>query len=186
MNAALYLLAALGILGAFDTLYYHEWRARLPALGKSASAELQLHAWRDFVYAALFCTLPWLACRGGCTIALAALLLIEVVLTLWDFVVEDWIRKPLGGVYPGERIMHAIMGIVYGAMLAFLLRTIATWWKQATALEFSPAPCPEILRWALTVMGIGVLLSGVRDLYASMGLPGGAWPWKPDREASSQ
>ncbi|HLW76427.1 MAG TPA: hypothetical protein VKS01_05565 [Bryobacteraceae bacterium] len=186
MEMALYLLATLGILGAFDTLYYHEWRARLPALGKSASAELQLHAWRDFVYAALFCTLPWFVWRGAYAIALAALLLIEVVLTLWDFVVEDWIRKPLGGVYPGERIMHAIMGIVYGAMLTFLLHTVATWWKQPTDLEFSPAPCPEILRWALTVMGIGVSLSGVRDLYASMGLPGGAWPWKPDREASSR
>ena len=186
MTPALYLLFALGILGAWDTLYYHEWRAHLPALGKSASAELQLHAWRDFVYAALFCALPWLACRGGYAVSLAALLLIEVVLTLWDFVVEDWIRKPLGGVYPGERIMHAIMGIVYGAMLAFLLRTIATSWKKPTALEFSPTPCPETLRWALTVMGIGVLLSGVRDLYASMGLPGGAWPWRPDREASSQ
>jgi hypothetical protein len=56
MTTALYLLAALGVLGAFDTLYYHEWRARLPALGKSAGDELRLHAWRDFVYAALFCS----------------------------------------------------------------------------------------------------------------------------------
>lgn len=186
MSAALCLLASLGLLGAFDTLYYHEWRAKLPALGKSASAELQLHAWRDFVYAALFCTLPRLAWRGGYAIALAALLFIEVVLTLWDFVVEDWIRKPLGGVYPGERVMHAIMGIVYGAMLTFLLHTIATWWRQPTALEFSPAPSPEVLRWSITAMGVGVLLSGVRDLYASRGLPGSARPWKPNREPSSQ
>src|SRR5271163_4225848 len=41
MTPALYLLFTLGILGACDTLYYHEWRAHLPALGKSASAELQ-------------------------------------------------------------------------------------------------------------------------------------------------
>jgi hypothetical protein len=58
MKSALYQLAALGILGAFDALYCHEWRARLPALGKSAGAELRLHAWRDFVYFALFCSLP--------------------------------------------------------------------------------------------------------------------------------
>ena len=51
-------------------------------------------------------------------VLLVALLFAEVVLTLWDFVVEDWIRKPLGGVYAGERVMHGIMGIVYGAMLA--------------------------------------------------------------------
>lgn len=31
MIGALWLLAILGITGAFDTLYYHEWRAQLPA-----------------------------------------------------------------------------------------------------------------------------------------------------------
>jgi len=125
MTPALCLLAVLGLLGAFDTLYYHEWRARLPALGKSAGAELKLHAWRDFVYAALFCTLPWIAWQGRFALVLAGLLLAEIFLTLWDFVVEDWIRKPIGGVYAGERVMHAVMGIVYGAMLTFLLRTLA-------------------------------------------------------------
>jgi hypothetical protein len=65
MRLVLYLLAALAFLGAFDTLYYHEWRARLPVLGRSARSELQLHALRDFVYAILFFTLPWLAWRGG-------------------------------------------------------------------------------------------------------------------------
>jgi hypothetical protein len=47
--------------------------------------------------------------------ALAALLLAEIAITLRDFVVEDTVRRPLGGVYPGERVMHAVMGIVYGA-----------------------------------------------------------------------
>jgi len=35
MSIALWLLAALGVIGAFDTIYYHEWRARLPAQGSS-------------------------------------------------------------------------------------------------------------------------------------------------------
>src|SRR5438067_622274 len=118
MKLALYLLAVLAFLGAFDTLYYHEWRARLPALGPRARSELQLHALRDFVYAVLFAGLPWVAWEGWYLVLLVALLLAEVVLTLWDFVVEDWIRKPLGGVYAGERVMHGIMGIVYEAMLA--------------------------------------------------------------------
>jgi hypothetical protein len=45
---ALWLLALQGALGAFDTLYYHEWRARLPAGGDSTRDELRLHAARDF------------------------------------------------------------------------------------------------------------------------------------------
>jgi len=35
MAVVLWLLALQGVIGAFDTAYYHEWRARLPGLGAS-------------------------------------------------------------------------------------------------------------------------------------------------------
>jgi hypothetical protein len=177
MKVALYLMAALALLGAFDTLYYHEWRARLPALGPKARSELQLHAFRDFVYAILFAGLPWLAWHGKYALLLAALLVVEIALTLWDFVVEDWIRRPLGGLYAGERVMHGIMGIVYGGMLAYIVPTLWNWWAQPTALVIRPAPVDAALRWFLIAMAIGVLLSGVRDLLAAGGLRGSEWPW---------
>jgi len=177
MTTALRLLAVLAFLGAFDTIYYHEWRARLPVLGRAAHSELQLHALRDFVYAILFATLPWIAWQGRYALALLALLIIEIILTLWDFVVEDWVRKPLGGVYPGERVMHGIMGIVYGAALAFLVPTMRSWWREDTALAMSSSGS-LLLRWVLTAMAAGVLLSGIRDLCSSYGIPGSAWPWK--------
>src|SRR5262245_2923507 len=121
MNVALWLLAALGAIGAFDTVYYHEWRARLPAQGPSAAPELRLHAARDFFYAILFGTLPWLGWHGRWVLVLAAVMVIEILLTLWDFVVEIAVRKPLGDVYAGERVTHAFMGILYGAMVALLV-----------------------------------------------------------------
>jgi hypothetical protein len=37
----------------------------------------------------------------------------------------------------------------------------------------------SLLDWALLVMAQGVFLSGARDLYAALGLPGGGWPWPP-------
>ncbi|HEX9668341.1 MAG TPA: hypothetical protein VGC93_02545, partial [Thermoanaerobaculia bacterium] len=61
MKTALWMLALQGVIGAFDTVYYHEWRARLPARGREMAAELRLHAARDVFYAVLFGTLPWLA-----------------------------------------------------------------------------------------------------------------------------
>jgi hypothetical protein len=176
MITALCLLAVQGVIGAFDTLYYHEWRARLPARGPQAAPELCLHALRDFLYAVIFGTLPWLAWHGLWVAALAAVLAAEVVLTLTDFVVEIRVRKPLGDVYAGERITHAVMGIIYGAMVANLLPVLAEWWSQPTGLVPAPA-VPEALRWSLSVMAAGVLLSGLRDLYAALGLPHGAWPW---------
>src|SRR5262245_49125451 len=64
MTIALWLLAIQGGIGAFDTLYYHEWKARLPARGRKAASELKLHAARDLFYGVLFGTLPWLAWQG--------------------------------------------------------------------------------------------------------------------------
>ena len=173
---AFWLLALQGLIGAFDTIYYHEWKAKLPALGKGAAKELRLHAVRDVLYAILFIGLALFEWRGAYTFLLFCVLAAEIVFTLWDFIVEAVVRKPLGDVYPGERVTHAIMGILYGAMLVLLLSTLQEWKLQTTALV--SADVPDFLKWSLVIMGVGVFLSGVRDILASMELPGAGWPWK--------
>lgn len=182
---ALWLLAVQGVIGAFDTVYYHEWRARLPARGLQASSELKLHAWRDFLYAIIFGGLPWLAWQGLWVVALIGVLVAEIVLTLADFVVEIAVRKPLGDVYAGERVTHAVMGIVYGAMLVSLVPVLWNWWLLPTALVTEPAAVPAALRWGVSVMAVGVFASGVRDLYAAFGLPHGGWPWRVTQSSQS-
>jgi hypothetical protein len=177
MTVALWLLAVQGILGAFDTLYYHEWKARLPARAPATNPELKLHAARDFIYAILFCSLPWMAFRGLWAVVISALLLAEIAITLTDFVVEDRVRAPLGGVYAGERVTHAVMGIIYGAMLAYLLSGLWSWWLAATSIDAAPEASAG-LRWVLSMMGVGVLLSGLRDMCGVLGLPHSAWPWR--------
>ncbi len=178
MPEALWLLAVLGLLGAFDTLYFHEYKGMLPARMPAMRPELKLHAIRDGVYVVIFGTLPWVAWRGWWTAVLAALLVAEVVVTLTDFVTEDRVRKPLGGLYAGERITHALMGIVYGGMLAFLVPVLLRWWAGPTGLALSPAPVPAALRWGLTAAAVGILVSGVRDACAVLDLPPGGWPWQ--------
>lgn len=178
MSTALWLLAAQGVIGAFDTLYYHEWRARLPAHGQAAAKELKLHAARDFLYAVLFGTLPFFAWQGLWLLVLVGVIVAEIVLTLTDFVVEIAVRKPMGDVYAGERITHAIMGILYGAMVANLIPELIAWWQLPTGIVAARPEIPEVLRWSLLVMAVGVFVSGLRDLYAALGLPNGSWPWK--------
>lgn len=183
MIVALWMLAAQGVIGAFDTLYYHEWRARLPAQGRQAASELKLHTARDLFYCLLFGSLPWIAWQGAWVLLLVAVIVAEIILTLADFVVEIAVRKPLGDVYAGERVTHAIMGILYGAMIANLIPALVHWWSLPTALVADPAPVPALLRWALTAMAAGVLASGARDLYAALEMPHCSWPW-PDRRAT--
>lgn len=98
-------------------------------------------------------------------------------MTLADFLVERRVWKPLGDVYGGERVTHAVMGIIYGAMLANLLPVLWRWRQLPTALAAAAIATPEPLRWSLTVMAVGVFLSDLRDLYAALGLPYGGWPW---------
>lgn len=179
MRTALWLLALQGAMGAFDTVYYHEWRARLPALA-GARAELRLHAFRALVYAALFALLPRVEWRGAWAYVLASLLAAEIFITLRDFVVEDRVRAPLGGVFAGERTTHALMAIIYGAMLANLMPELLAWRHGETALVPHTRAVPVGLVWTLTLMSAGVALSGLRDAYAALGLPGGAWPWRAE------
>ncbi len=69
-------------------------------------------------------------------------------------------------------------------MLANLAPTLLDWWRHPTALAAQTGDVPQALLWALALMAIGVTLSGARDLYAALALPGCAWPWATDAETA--
>jgi hypothetical protein len=171
MKLVLWLLVAQGLLGAFDTLFYHEWRAHLPSHSSAAAPELKLHALRDFIYSIIFGTLPFYEWHGIWSLVLATLLLAEIVITLADFMIEDRVRKDLGGVYPGERATHAIMGIVYGAFLATLCPILVNWWNEPSTIMLSQVEVPSVVRYVLVLMAVGVFLSGLRDMLSAVGIP---------------
>lgn len=160
MDIAIWLLLVQASLGAFDTLYYHEYKLRLPH-GDHTQTELRLHAARDFAYAVIISTLGFVTWHGVWTWVLAALLLAEIVITLWDFIEEDKVRK----LPPGERAMHAVMGIVYGAFLAYLVPEMIGWSSHDTGFGAKYHGFPA---WMLSVIAAGVFVSGVRDLLASL------------------
>lgn len=160
MKVAIWLLLVQASLGAFDTLYYHEYKLKL-AHGDHTGIELRLHAARDFAYAVIIGTLGWMAWHGLLAWVLAALLVAEIVITLWDFIEEDKIRT----LPPGERAMHAIMGIVYGAFLAYLVPDLLAWSREPTGIGAAYHGIPA---WILSLIAAGVFASGVRDLIASL------------------
>ena len=159
MTIAIWLLVVQATLGAFDTLYYHEYRLRLPH-GHGTTTELRLHAARDFAYAIIIGSLGFLTWNGALAWVLLALLAAEIAITLWDFIEEDRIRK----LPAGERAMHGVMGIVYGAFLAYLVPEMLRWQMAPTGFGQSYHGFPA---WLLAVLAAGVFVSGVRDLHAS-------------------
>ena len=159
MTVALDVLLLLGVMGAFDTLVFHEWIGRLPT-DPRAVAELRLHATRDAVYAVLFASLAWLEPHGALVIGYALLFAVEIAITLSDFLVEDRTRRLPGG----ERVAHALMGIVYGTLLALLAPFAVSWLHEPTAFVRVDH---GVLSWALSLFALGVAGSGVRDLFAA-------------------
>jgi hypothetical protein len=159
VRIAIWLLLVQASLGAFDTLYYHEYKLQLPHASHSA-VELRLHAMRDFAYTIIIGSLGFLTWHGAFAWILVALLLAEIVITLWDFIEEDRIRR----LPPGERAMHAVMGIVYGAFLAYLIPEVVRWSRLDTGFGASYHGFPA---WMLLAIAAGVLVSGIRDLSAS-------------------
>lgn len=163
MTTAIWLLFVQALLGAFDTLYYHEYRLRLPH-GHGTQTELRLHASRDFAYAVIIGSLGFLTWNGSLAWVLIALLVSEIGITLWDFIEEDRVRR----LPAGERAMHAVMGIVYGAFLAYLVPEIMRWSDEPTGFGRSYHGFPA---WVLLILAVGVFLSGVRDAAASVRQP---------------
>jgi uncharacterized protein (TIGR01777 family) len=157
---ALQLMAAQGLLGAFDTLYHHELTETLPQR-TTARLELAIHATRATIYSLLFIGLSSWQWHGMWALVLMAVFVVEIVLTLWDFVVEDRTRL----LPASERITHTILAINGGAFITLLAINTPEWLAAPTAMIWTPYGCLSVF---LALCGIGVGLSGVRDAFASL------------------
>jgi uncharacterized protein (TIGR01777 family) len=160
VTVVLTLMLLQGALGAVDTLWHHELAAGLPGR-PGARAELALHAARAAIYALVFLTVGWVTWDGTWAWVLAALLLIEVGITLQDFVLEDRTRR----LPASERVLHTLMAIGFGAILALLTPQLLAW--AARPSGFTAADHGG-LAWAMTIMGLGVLSWAARDGVAVM------------------
>src|SRR6185295_4184905 len=137
----------------FASLHSHIRRAHLPPLRAQGSMDVEHGP------GGLTPSIIWLM-KGAFSWILLGLLIGEICVTIWDFIEEDKVRR----LPAGERAMHAVMAIVYGAFLAFLIPQMIKWSGLATGFGRSYHGFPA---WMLLVLAAGVLASGVRDLIAS-------------------
>ncbi|GAA0301971.1 TIGR01777 family oxidoreductase [Sphingomonas oligophenolica] len=147
-------------MGGFDTLYHHELTQRLPWKPGQAT-ELRLHGARNLIYALIFLALGWTEPRGAAAMALIAALAVETGITLWDFVEEDRVRA----LPASERVTHTLLTLNYGALLALLMPALVSRTLLPTAILIEGHGLVSIL---LTAAAAGVLISGVRDLFAAV------------------
>jgi uncharacterized protein len=158
MNAVFAILAVQALLGAYDNLWHHELQARLPQRA-SARRELALHAAREALYGVVFIGLAWTRWQGVLAWVLAALLLVEVGITLADFLEEDRSRR----LPPFERVLHTLLAVLYGLFLATLAPHLVAWAAAPTGLAWTPHGA---VSWAFSACGVGVLAWSLRNVLA--------------------
>ena len=123
------LITAQALLGALDNLWHHEITERLPAK-RSAAVEVALHSARELIYAFVFFGLAWFRWQGAWAALIAIAMSVEVVITLLDFLIEDKTRR-----LPAfERVLHTILAVNFGAVLALLVPVLGSWWNGPTAV----------------------------------------------------
>ena len=162
LSAAFAVLSVQAVMGAFDNFWHHELEAKLPST-VSARFELLLHASREAIYAVLFAGLAWLEWRGLWAWGLAGLLLVEIIITLADFIEEDLTRR----LPPLERVLHTLLALSYGAFAALLAPVLVGWAMQPTAL--APTGYGWV-SWLLTLYAVGVGAWSVRNAVATVRL----------------
>ena len=118
------------VMGAFDTIYHHELTERLPWRA-SQGHELALHAIRSLLYATVIFAIGWTELHGIWALALLAVLIVELVITLMDFVEEDLTRA----LPASERINHTLLALNYGAILVLLVPVLLEWSHQPAAIK---------------------------------------------------
>jgi uncharacterized protein (TIGR01777 family) len=153
------LIAGQIVMAAFDTIYHHEPTEGL-AWRPTQRRELALHAARSLLYALLFLALGLTEPHGTFAMLAIAALAIELAITLADFVEEDLTRK----LPASERVLHTLLALNYGGILALLLPVLIGWAADGTALR----PAAYGLWSALAALAAaGALLCGLRDLAAN-------------------
>jgi len=164
MTTILWTLITMQIaMGGFDTVFHHEGTERL-AWRSGQQRELRLHGLRNLLYSLMFAVLGWAQPGGIIAAAFLALLIVELVITLWDFVEEDRTRK----LPPTERVTHTLLTLNYGAIIALLLPVLWGWMHSAESLE--PAYY-GLWSWMCVSASAGTFLFGLRDLAAARRMP---------------
>ncbi len=158
MTAALIILAVQTLLGALDNVLHHELTERLPGR-PSARYELSLHSAREAIYGALFLVFAWTEPAGILAAAVLALLLLEVVITIADFIEEDRSRR-----LPAfERTLHTVLAVMYGAFLAIAVPWLIVQAARPAGMVFVSH---GLLSWYFTACAVGVLAFAVRNALA--------------------
>jgi len=158
-NLPLTILTAVVTLGAIDVVYFHLYRFRLWAQPGSVAEEVT-HLIRHVVFLAVLALLASGVQTAVADRAVLVLIVIDLLNSAADVLLERRSREPLGGLPATEYLIHVLSSFGLGiAVMAYLF-----------ARPQLPLPRPEgLLAWQVGAMLVagGVLFCVEAALFAS-------------------
>jgi hypothetical protein len=139
-----------GLIGGADVIVNHELIAKLPSR-PGVRAELILHSMRELLFAILFLALAWLEWHGAAALFIAALVLLELAVSLVDTVIEPALRL----LPPGERVLHFFLFVNIGIIIALLGPILLQWWVAPTQLRRADYGVASVVLTALALLAMG-------------------------------
>lgn len=173
MEAATYILFVLGCLGATDILLYHSVAHGIRS-HQDSRLELWIHSLRGPIYAVLFFLIPNFSLHGGFFWGLIGLFAFDVCVSLGDFIIERGSREFFGGLPTGEYVLHIILAMLFGGLVASVFFSAGSWAALPTRLTYAPVAVPIFLRGVMGLMAVFVLVTGAMDALAAARLGKGA------------
>lgn len=169
MEAATWILFALGCLGAADIAIFHSVAHGIRTHPDS-TMELVTHSLRGPTYAALFVLIPNCVMEGMYAWLLLGLFVFDFAISIWDFSLEARSRRFLGGLPNGEYVLHIVIAMLFGALATLVSSNLNKWIQAPTRLAYEPVQVPWQLRGIMMAMALLVLYSGVQDAIAAVKL----------------
>jgi hypothetical protein len=163
MTAAFFLLLAIGLLGAFDVVYFHMWRGRLQERAE-CQREVLWHTVRHLVYGLQFLWVAHLRLHGAALVGLAVLYAADVFVAWADVWEEKASRALQGGLPRGEYFMHVVLSVLVGLYLMSVFHAVWPDRLLPAAVILAPPAVPGALRALMTAMGLGALGAFAHDL----------------------
>lgn len=159
----LYLLILQAVSGGFDVLRNHGHRERLPPSTVRGAATEHPRLSETALCLSFLRTGACAERHGRWAYAFILVLTLELLLTAWDFIIEDRTRT----LSASERTTHMLLNINDGVYLSLLLPRLWLWADEPDRIATVDY---KVLTSLQLGFGLAILLWGFRDLFAGIRL----------------